>query len=303
MRLAMTAKAIWLDGEMVPWADANVHVTTHALHYGIGFFEGIRCHLTPDGPAIFRLTDHLRRLARSAAVYAVDLPYPPETLAQACREVVLANEYDECYLRPIVFLGEGPNPLTAPFRAAVIAVSHGPLVGPPSGAGVRAKVSSFHRLPPNVLPPAAKATGQYLNSFLAQREARAAGYEEALLLNAQGYVTDGWAHNVFLVQGDVLVTPPTSAGALPGITRDCVMRLAAEEGVEVAERQLVRSDLYVADECFLTGTAAGVVPVTAVDGRTVGDGNRGALTARLGELFTDVACGRDERHPEWRELV
>jgi branched-chain amino acid aminotransferase len=303
MRLAMTAKAIWLDGEMLSWADANVHVTTHALHYGIGFFEGLRCHSTPDGPAIFRLTDHLRRLARSAAVYGVTLPHSPEALAQACRDVVLANGYEECYLRPIVFLGEGPNPLAAPFRAAVIAVPHGPLAGPPSGAGVRAKVSSFQRLPANVLPPAAKATGQYLNSFLAQTEARAAGCDEALLLNAQGYVTDGWVHNVFVAHNGVLATPPTSAGALPGITRDSLLRLAAEEGIEVAERQLVRSDLYVAEECFLTGTAAGVVPVTSVDGRTVGDGNRGILTARLGDLFGDVATGRDPRHPEWREPV
>lgn len=303
MRLAMTAKAIWLDGEMLSWADANIHVTTHGLHYGIGFFEGIRCHPTPDGPAIFRLTDHLRRLARSAAVYGVELPYSPDILAQACRDVVLANQDDECYLRPIVFLGEGPNPLAAPFRAAVITAPHGPLVGPPSGAGVRAKVSSFNRLPANVLPPAAKATGQYLNSFLAQTEARAAGYDEALLLNAQGYVTDGWAHNVFLVNDGVLATPPTSAGALPGITRDSVLRLASEEGIETAERQLVRSDLYVADECFLTGTAAGVVPVTSVDGRTVGSGSRGGITARLGELLSDIAYGRDRRHPEWRELV
>jgi len=209
----MTAKSIWMDGELVDWDEATVHVTSFGLHYGFGFFEGIRCHSTPAGPAIFRLTDHLRRLQRSAAVYDVQLPYPVEELYSACKQVVSANGLTDCYLRPIVFLGEGANVLEAQFKTAVIATADGPLAGPPNEAGVRAHISSFRRMSPNSIPPAAKATGQYLNSFLAITEALTSGYDEALMLNDSGRVSDGWAHNIFVVTDGVLVTPPISAGA------------------------------------------------------------------------------------------
>jgi branched-chain amino acid aminotransferase len=299
----MTAKAIWLDGEMVAWENATVHLGTHGLHYGIGFFEGVRSHDTPSGPAVFRLTDHLRRLERSAAVYGVRLPYSLADLREACLETVRVNGLRDCYLRPLVFLGEGANPLAAPFRVAVLAMADGPLVGASPDRARTARISSFQRPSANALPPAAKACGQYLNAFVAQTDARSAGADEAILLNAEGYVTDGWAHNVFTVRDGVLRTPPCSAGALEGITRDSVLRLADELGFRAAEENLVRSDLYLADEMFLTGTSAGVVAVSAVDGRPVGTGAAGAVTTAVATLLRDITTGADRRHPEWLEYV
>jgi branched-chain amino acid aminotransferase len=297
----MTAKTIWLDGELTDWDDATVHVSSYGLHYGIGFFEGIRCHTTGGGPAIFRLSDHLHRLRRSAAVYGLPLPFSVGELAEACKLVVTANGLADCYLRPIVFLGEGPHPLAAPFRSAVIATADGPLVGGPKPGGVTALISSFHRISANSIPPTAKGTGQYLNSFLAQAEALRLGADEAILLNASGYVADGWAHNIFLVRGGVLVTPPVNAGVLPGITRDTVLTLAADCGIAAGEHDLVRADLYLADEVFLTGTAAGIVPVSAVDGRVIGTGQPGPVTSQLADLLADVTAGTSGVHPEWRE--
>ncbi|HZM81955.1 MAG TPA: branched-chain amino acid transaminase [Candidatus Limnocylindrales bacterium] len=299
----MSMKAIWMDGEMVPWDAATVHVTSYGLHYGLGFFEGVRCYAAEGGPAIFRATDHLQRLRRSAVHYGLPLPYAVADLVQACKDVVLANDLTECYLRPIVFLGEGPNPLAAKMRVAVIASENGPMTGPPKPDGVRAKISSFQRLPANVIPPTAKATGQYLNSFLAQTEAMMCGFDEALLTNTAGNITDGWAHNIFVVRDNAISTPPVSAGALAGITRDSVLRLASHLGVPVVEREMVRADLYTADECFLTGTAAGVVPVVSVDSRPVGMGEPGPVTGRISGLLKDIAHGHSELFPEWREAV
>jgi branched-chain amino acid aminotransferase len=301
----MEIKAVWLDGTLVGNGDATVSVGSLGLHYGIGFFEGIRCYETPAGPAIFRLTDHLRRLARSAAVYGVTLPYTPASLAQACMDVVRANGLANCYLRPIAFMGESQSadPLDAKFRVAVIASQHAPLVSAGDGRGATAKISSFHRLPPNVIPPAAKATGQYLNSFLAQTEARQCGADHAILLSADGRVTDGWAQNLFAVLDGTLVTPPISTGSLPGTTRDSLLTLAKEVGYEVREADLVRADLYLADECMLTGTAAGVIPIVSVDGRHVGDGSPGPITAKLTELLADAVHGRADTHTDWRTLV
>ncbi|TDD75664.1 branched-chain amino acid transaminase [Actinomadura darangshiensis] len=297
----MPLKSVWLDGELVPWDDATVHVSTLGLHYGIGFFEGIRCHATDRGRIIFRLADHLRRLASSAAIYGVELPYPQGDLARACRDVVIDNEFESCYLRPIVFLGQGLDPFDTPFRAAILGVDFGPLTGPPSGDGVTAKISSFRRMSHESLPPAAKATGQYLNAMLAQGEARAAGCDEAILLNGDGHVSDGWAHNVFAVRDGVLMTPPPSSGALPGITRDSMITLAAEAGIPVQEQTMVRTDLYLADECFLTGTSVGVVPVLAVDGRTIGTGEQGPVTGKLIAAMDEAIHG--DGHPEWLESV
>ena len=299
----MANPRIWMDGELVDWDGATVHVTSFGLHYGLGFFEGIRCFLTPDGPAIFRLDDHLRRLERSAAIYCLPLPYDTAVLAEACRKVVSENGLTQCYIRPIVFIGAGDHPLTAPFHAAVIASENGPLAGPAKPEGVKARISSFERFAPSSIPPAAKATGQYLNSFLAQLEALTTGSDEALLLNANGQVTDGWAHNVFTVSHGVLNTPPTAAGALSGITRDSVITLAAEHDIRVTENDMVRSDLYTADECFLTGTAAGIVPVISVDGRTIGDGKPGAVTTRLEDLLDEVTSGKVVDHADWRHHV
>ncbi|WP_113699110.1 branched-chain amino acid transaminase [Nonomuraea lactucae] len=297
----MNSKSVWLDGELVAWEDATVHVSTLGLHYGIGFFEGIRSHATDRGTVVFRLTDHLERLRRSAAIYGVPSRFSVEELKRACFDVVLANGFGDCYLRPIMFLGQGADPLAAPFHTAVMAFQHGPLVGAPETGGVKAKISSFHRMTANSLPPAAKATGQYLNAMLAQTEARAAGCDEAILLNKDGYVADGWAHNVFVVRDGTLLTPPATSGALPGITRDSVLTLAAERGVPTREADLVRSDLYLADECFLTGTAAGVVPVHSVDGRPIGGGTRGTITSMLTADLHDAVHGTG--HPAWLEPV
>jgi branched-chain amino acid aminotransferase len=298
----MTTKVIWMDGELVNWDDATVHVTSFGLHYGIGFFEGIRCHSTPAGPAIFRLTDHLRRLRQSAAIYGFELPYCVEDIAAACRSVVTANHLTECYLRPIVFLGDGPNILAAKLRTAVIADENGPLSAAPANGGVSGRISTFTKISVNSLPPAAKATGQYLNSLLAQSEAIRSGCQEAILLNSNGFVADGWAHNIFVVRDEAVITPPLSAGALAGITRDTIMTLACEAGFEVKEQDLVRSDLYLADECFLTGTAAGVVPVTSIDDRPVGAKEPGPVTRKLIEMLSGVTSGADA-HPEWREAL
>ncbi|MGD0603361.1 MAG: branched-chain amino acid transaminase [Streptosporangiaceae bacterium] len=299
----MAGKLVWVDGEMVDWADATFHVSSFGLHYGIGFFEGIRCHETPDGPAIFRLDDHVRRLERSAAIYGVSLPYDSAVIAEACKKVVRENDLTDCYVRPVAFLGEGRNPLVAPFHVAVMASEDGPLIGPPKTAGVNARISSFERFTPNSIPNAAKATGQYLNSFLAEVEALRTGSDEALLMNASGQVADGWAHNVFIVSDGTVLTPPTSSGALPGITRDSIMVLGHEGGLRVAEKILVRSDLYVAEECFLTGTAAGVVPVVSVDGRQIGTGQSGAVTNRLSDLLDAVTSGKVADHAEWRSYI
>jgi branched-chain amino acid aminotransferase len=299
----MSETRIWLDGELVEWAEATVHVSSFGLHYGLGFFEGVRCFATPDGPAIFRLDDHLLRFRRSAAIYGVSLPYDHDALADACKQVVRENDLSECYLRPIAFLGAGSHPLTAKLHVAVMAAEDGPFAGAQKTKPVNARVSSFERFSPNAIPTAAKATGQYLNSFLAQTEALRSGSDEALLLNSNGQLADGWSHNVFVVTGGTVRTPPTSCGALAGITRDSIMAIGAESGLEIGESILVRSDLYVADECFLTGTAAGVVPVVTVDGRPVGTGGPGPVTSLLGAQLEAVSCGKVPDHADWRNYV
>ena len=296
-------KIIWLDGDLVDWADANVHITTHALHYGIGFFEGIRSHTTKNGPALFRLGDHLHRLENSAAIYGISLPFSVEVLSRACHQVVSANGLSDCYLRPLVFLGDGPDPLAAPLRCAVIASAHGPLTGAPKPGGAKAQISAFQRHAANALPPAAKASGQYLNSYIGQTTALRGGYDEAIFLNEAGFVADGWANNIFIVASGELVTPPHWTGGLPGITRDSVLRLATEDGMAVAERPLVRSDLYLATEVFLTGTAVGVKAVESVDGRRMGAGIPGPVTSRVARLLNAAATGESDAHPEWLEYV
>lgn len=296
-------KVIWLDGELVPWDDANIHVTSYGLYFGIGFFEAIRTFDTPDGPAFFRLDDHLKRLANTAHTYLAKLPYSASDITAACKQTVKANGLTECLVRPIVFLGDGDHPLAAKWRATVIAMSRGPYVTLPDEGGVHTKISSFHRMSANSFPPAAKATGQYLNAYLAQSDALGAKYDDALLLNEHGHVVDGWVHNVFVVRDGVMRTPPVSAGALAGITRDTVITLAREQGLTCVEENLVRTDLYNADEVFLTGTSAGLVPVISVDRRTVGDGKPGEVSRTLADMFGDIVHGRVDLHPEWREPV
>ena len=300
---------IWLDGELVDWDQARVHVLTHSLHYGSGVFEGIRAYPTPSGVAVFRLTDHIRRLFASAKVFMIGVPFDVAAVVAASKEVVRVNQLDEgCYIRPIVYLGYGEmglNPLPCPVSVAVAAWSWGTYLGDEGVAnGIRLKVSSWQRHDPNAVPTAAKGTGMYVNSSLAKVEALKAGYDEALLLAPDGRVSECTGENVFVVRGERLVTPPTSeSGALAGITQDSVRTIATDLGYEVAEEGLVRTDLYTADEAFLTGTAAEIVPIREVDDRAVGDGRPGAVTRKIQEVYFSAVRGEVDRYKDWLEHV
>jgi branched-chain amino acid aminotransferase len=299
-----TAK-IWMNGELVDWADAKVHVAAHGLHYGSGVFEGVRCYETEAGPAVFRLTDHLKRLHQSADLLHMELPYSVEELRTATHELIAVNGLSECYLRPIAFYGYGElgvHPGTNPVDVVLMTWPWGAYLGEEAlEKGIRAKVSSWKRIGPNTIPHAAKATGIYLNSMLAVIEATRAGYEEAILLTDDGFVADGSGENVFVVKDEVISTPDLSASILPGITRQAVMEIAQTLGYAVHERQLIRSDLYVADELFMCGTAAEVTPVRAVDDHEVGD--PGPVTKAIQDVFFQVVRGRDERFSRWLEYA
>lgn len=296
-------KSIWLDGELVPWEEATLHVQSYGLLLGIGFFEALRCYETDEGPALFRLQDHLRRLGETMHTYLRPLPRPLDEIGAACKDVLRDNGLTQGYVRIVVFLGAGENPVAAPFRTAVVATASGAYVALPDEGGSHAMISSIQRPTVNSIPPAAKATGQYLNATLAQIEAMTSGYDAAILLNAAGNVVDGWVNNIFAVRDGRLRTPPISAGALAGITRATAMTLAGEQGIPVSEEELVRTDLYNADEVFLTGTQAGIVPVISVDRRQVGEGRPGPVTKALVDAYGDVVHGRTDAHAEWRELV
>jgi branched-chain amino acid aminotransferase len=296
---------IWMDGEYLDWDKATVHILTPSLHYGWGVFEGIRAYDTSRGPAVFRLTDHMKRLYRSARIYHMEPPISLEGAVKVTKDLVAMNEVRECYIRPIVYLGYGEiglNPLNAAISMAIACWPWGAYLGEESfETGVRVKISSWRRLDPNIIPPAAKATGQYLNSSLAKAEALKAGYDEGILLNSNGYVTDGSGENLFVVSEGTLMTPPLSAGCLAGITRASIMRIADDAGIPVRETDLVRTDLYLADEAFFTGTAAEVVPIREVDDRVLGD--PGPITRRVQEVFVAATRGTDERYRDWLEPV
>lgn len=300
-------RLIWFDGELVPWDQAQVHVLAHGLHYGTGAFEGIRVYATPEGPAAFRLGDHMRRMVGSAKAFRIPLPWSAEDLSKAALEVVRANELPACYLRPIVFLGTGTlgiNPTGARVHTAIAAWEWGAYLG--KGAleeGARVRVSSWRRIGHEALIPNAKGTGQYINSVLAKQEAIVAGYDEAILLNYEGYVAEGSGQNLFLVRDGRVSTPPSTAGALEGITRDTLMTLLSDDGVEVRESAVTRSDLYYADEAFFTGTAAEVTPVREVDDRPVGEGKPGPVTRRAQELFMKTVTGELAPYRHWLEYA
>jgi branched-chain amino acid aminotransferase len=300
---------IWFDGELVDWADANVHVLTHSLHYGSGVFEGIRAYPTSSGVAIFRLTDHINRLFASAKVFLMDVPFSPDELVRASKEVVRVNGlHDGCYVRPIVFLGDGEmglNPLPCRVRVAVAAWPWGTYLGDEGVKnGIRLKVSSWQRHDPNAVPTAAKGTGMYVNSSLAKVEALKAGYDEALLLAPDGRVSECTGENVFVVRSGRILTPPTSeSGALAGITQQSVETIASDLGIEVSHEALVRTDLYTADEAFLTGTAAEVVPIREVDDRVVGDGHPGPVTIQIQRTYFSAVRGEVDRYKDWLEHV
>jgi branched-chain amino acid aminotransferase len=294
---------IWMDGELVPWAEARVHVLSHALHYGSGVFEGIRCYETTRGAAVFRLPEHIRRLFRSAHIYTMDVPYSQEAVIEAVKETIRANGLSSCYIRPLVFRGYGEmglNPLTTPVNVSIAVWPWGAYLGEEAlEAGVRIKVSSWKRNDQNSLPPAAKATGQYINSILAKVEAIKGGYDEAIMLNMGGTVADGSGENVFAIRDGVIATPPISAGCLGGITRESVIEIARDLGYEVREEHLVRTDLYLADEVFFTGTAAEVTPVCEIDDRKVGEGHRGPVTKEIQGTFFAATKGELNRYEHW----
>ncbi len=298
---------IWMDGKLVDWEDATVHVLTHALHYGTGVFEGIRAYETPKGPGIFRLTDHMKRLFRSAQVYMIDIPFSLDELVEASKDTVRASDLKACYVRPIVYRGFGEmglNPLNAPVNVAIGVWPWGTYLGDDClENGARLIISSWRRPDPNVLPTGAKATGQYINSGLAKVEAIKGGYDDALMLSPEGVVAEGSGENLFIVRGNTLITPPESAGILMGVSRDAVITIARDLGYEVIERKFVRSDVYTADEAFLTGTAAEVTPVREVDDRPIGSGTRGPVTKEVQQTYFSAVKGGLDQYADWVELV
>jgi branched-chain amino acid aminotransferase len=301
------ADLIWHNGELVAWEDAKIHVLTHGLHYGTGVFEGERAYDTPHGTAIFRHRDHLDRLFKSAELYYMPIPYTLEELRAATHELIAANELRECYVRPIVYRGYGQMglyPLECNVEVSIAAWPWGAYLGEEGKRnGVRAKVSSWRRISHESLIPHAKASGQYLNSVLAKVEASKAGYQEAILLDAQGFVSEGTGENIYAVRDGQIITPPQTAGILDGINRRSVIQIARDHGYEVVERNLARAELTLADEVFLTGTAAELVPVREVDDHAIGDSAPGPITIEIQRVFDDALHGRDPRYIEWLDVV
>ncbi len=297
---------IWLDGEMVPWREAKVHVLTHTLHYGMGVFEGVRAYATDDGPAIFRLQDHTRRLFNSAKIMNMPMPFDADTLNEVQREVVRANHLNSAYLRPMCFYGSEGMGLRADnlnTHVMVAAWEWGAYLGKDGiERGIRIKTSSYTRHHVNISMCKAKANGHYINSMLALQEALTDGYDEALLLDVEGFVAEGSGENIFIIRDGVLHTPELTS-ALDGITRATIMQLAADEGLEVVVRRITRDEVYIADEAFFTGSAAEVTPIRELDNRAIGSGSRGPITERLQSLYFDLVQGRHPRYREWLSHV
>ncbi len=303
-----TTEKIWLDGELVDWAEARVHVLTHSLHYGSGVFEGIRAYATEQGPAVFRLREHVARLFRSAKVFMIEIPFTEDEIAEAVRQIVRVNGVESCYIRPVAFLGYGEmglNPLPCGVQVAIACWPWGTYLGDDGVTkGVTAKISTWQRHDPNAVPAAAKGTGMYVNSSMAKVEALKAGYDEAILLSPQGLVSECTGENIFAVRDGLITTPDNSlVGALAGITQDSVVTIARDLGYEVRFGAIVRSDLYTADEVFLTGTAAEVVPIRAVDDRSVGTGVPGPVTKLIQEQYFAAVRGEVDRYKEWLDHV
>jgi branched-chain amino acid aminotransferase len=295
---------IWMNGELVDWADAKVHVGVHGLHYGSGVFEGIRCYDTPQGPAVFRLKDHIQRLHNSARLLYMQVPFSVDELINACNEVVGANGLPECYIRPIAFYGYGELGVAAranPVETVIMSWPWAPYLGEDGQKnGIRAKISSWQRVSPNIVPHVSKATGVYINSMLAVTEANNAGYDEAILLTPEGTVADGSGENIFVVRDGVIYTPDLATGILPGITRDSVTQIAQDLGYSVVEKALIRSDLYLADEVFMCGTAAEVTPLRSVDDHEIGVG---PVTLAIQDAYLATVRGQSERWSQWLDHV
>ncbi len=298
-------RCIWMDGKLVDWDDAKIHVLTHSFHYGVAAFEGIRAYETHDGrPAVFRLRDHVRRLVDSCKICLLDLPYDSDTIAEACKATLAANGLKEGYIRPVAYIGEGVMgvfPGNNPTRLCIAVWKWGAYLGEEAiKKGIRAKVSSYARYQPNSVMTRAKLTGNYVGSVLAKKEAKSLGFDEAILLDVDGYVAEGSGENIFIVRdGKIKTTPLTSI--LPGVTRDTVMALARDLGLEVQEQRFSRDEMYIADEAFFTGTAAEVTGIREIDGRVIGRGSVGPITHRIQSLYFDLIRGRLSQHPEWLE--
>jgi branched-chain amino acid aminotransferase len=293
---------IWFDGRMVDWRDAKIHVLTHSLHYGMGVFEGVRAYRTASGTAIFRLTEHTRRLFNSAKIFQMELPFDFDTMVAAQKEVVRANRLESCYLRPIAWVGSEKLGVSArgnTIHVAVAAWPWGAYLGEEGLAkGIRVKTSSFSRHHVNVSLVRAKASGYYINSIMANQEVTANGYDEALLLDTDGYVSEGAGENVFIVRDGKIFTPDL-ASCLDGITRDAVLTMARDLGIAVIEKRITRDEMYCADEAFFTGTAAEITPIRELDDRRIGEGSRGPVTEKLQSLFFEVVAGRSEKYQRW----
>jgi branched-chain amino acid aminotransferase len=302
-----TADLIWMNGEFVAWEDAKVHVLTHALHYGTGVFEGIRAYESERGTAIFRNRDHLDRLENSSKLYYMDLPFPKEQFREAMHELIVRNGFKSCYIRPLVWRGHGPmglNPLENPVEAMIAVWEWAPYLGEEGQRnGVRARVSSYRRISSDSLIPHSKASGQYLNSVLAKIESIKSGYDEAILLDDQGHICEGTGENVFVVKDGVICTPPQTAGILDGINRKSCIQIARDLGYELIERDVARSELPLADEVFLTGTACELTPLREIDDHPIGEGEPGPITRQIQQLFEDAVRGRAQQYAEWLDIV
>jgi branched-chain amino acid aminotransferase len=301
------AKYIWLDGDFIPWDEARVHILTHTLHYGLGVFEGIRAYQCHDGrTAIFRLKEHIQRLYDSAHVMLMSIPFTASGLEFACTEILRKNEQKEAYLRPLVFIGDGAmglNPANNPIRVSIISWQWGAYLGDEGlTKGIRLKTSAFTRHHVRIMMTKTKTVGNYVNSILAKREALQAGYDEAILLDPEGYVSEASGENIFMVKNGVLRTPPLTS-ILPGITRDAVLTLTRDMGIPIQEGKFPLDDLYLADEAFLTGTAAEVTPVREVDGRIIGPGHPGPVTKKLQTAFFAVVKGQDPKYQDWLTYI
>ncbi|PMO01359.1 branched chain amino acid aminotransferase [Vibrio splendidus] len=305
---AKTADYIWFNGEMVPWAEANVHVLTHAMHYGTSVFEGVRCYNTPKGPVIFRHPEHARRLKDSAKIYRFPIPFTEEEIMEATRETLRQNKLQSAYIRPLGFVGNVGLGVCPPENTEmdliIAAFPWGSYLGEEAlENGVDAMISSWNRAAPNTIPTAAKAGGNYLSSLLVGGEARRHGYDEGIALSVNGYLSEGAGENIFVIRNGVLSTPPATSAILPGITRDSIMTLAKDMGYEIREENIAREALYLADEVFMTGTAAEIVPVRSVDKITVGEGKRGPITEKVQAAYFGLFNGTTEDKWGWLDYV
>ena len=298
---------IWFDGKLVPWNEAKVHVLTHTLHYGLGVFEGVRAYECHDGrAAAFRLTDHINRLYSSARIAQINIPFSKEEMRKAIFDLLIVNRFKEAYIRPIAFIGDGAmgvHPRNNPIRVAIAAYPWGAYLGDEAVTkGIRAKIASYTRMHVNTFMTKAKISGNYVNSVMAKLEVTSLGFDEAIMLDTEGYVSEGSGENIFIVRNGTLKTPSLTS-ILEGITRNSTMEIALDEGLQVVTERFTRDELYIADEAFLTGTAAEITPIREVDGRTIGDGIPGPVTRRLQERFFDVVRGKDEKFINWLDFV